>query len=49
VGETVAKALLEAAGPTGAINVSSASSPTTSRWTCCAPAPRSARPRAWTR
>jgi len=45
VGETVAQALLDAAGPTGAINVRSASSPTTSRSTCSAPASRSAVPR----
>src|SRR6516162_5797802 len=48
VGETVAHALLEAAGPTGAINVSFRIFPITSRSTCSARARRSARPRAST-
>ena len=49
VGETVAHALLEAAGRPARSTSPSASSPTTSRSTCSAPAARSARPRAWTR
>ncbi len=45
VSETVFRALLDAAGPTGAIQVSFRIFPSTSRWTCCTPT--SPRPR-WT-
>ena len=48
VGETVAQALLEAAGPAGVINVSFRIFPDHVEVDVSRPGPRSGRPRAWT-